>query len=181
MDLFEIVNSEPTVTAQALLIPEFSLIWKHDKSKDKSKAMKMFAYIYYSTDYKSKYLSYSPSVRRERLGFDFMGDVKYKPESIVDDACKKYEELQQTPTMNFLKAARNAMQFTEDYFNSIDYSERDMKGNPVYKVTDVTRALKDCSGVKDTLDKLMDAVKKEQSKGELARGGGKGGEFEMMD
>lgn len=179
--MFTIINSEPTVKPETLLIPEFKNIWDSDKSKDKFKAIKQFAYIYYSTDYKSRYLSYSQKVREERLNLDFIGDINYKPDKLVLSAIEKYEELQQTPTMNFLKAARNAMQFTEDYFNNIDYSERDSKGNVVYKVTDVTRALKDCSGVKDTLDKLMEAVKKEQNKGENARGGGKGGDFEMKD
>ena len=181
MKLFEIVHGSAVVTAECLLIPEFKKVYSRDKSKSKDKATRELAYVYFSTDYKSIYLSFDSKVRQERLNVDFMEDEKYKPDQIILEACKKYEDLQQTPTMNFLKAARNAMESTEDYFNNINYSERDAKNNQVYKVTDVTRALKDCSGVKDTLDKLLLAVKKEQSKGEQARGGGIGGEFEMKD
>lgn len=181
MRIFEIQNSEPSITAEALLIPEFELLYKRDKSKDKSKALKELAYIYFSTDYKSIYLSYTKDLRDERLGEDFMGDADYKPDKEIQLACNKYEELQQTPTMNFLKAARHAMQATESYFLNIDYSERDIKGNAVYKGTDITKMLKDCSGIKDSIDKLIEAVKKEQSSGGTQRGGGSGGAFEMME
>lgn len=179
MKLFEIVNNQPCVSAETLLIPEFKRLWNRDKSKDKSKAHNEFAYIYFSTDYMSIYLSYSKEVREERLNEDFMEDRNYKPDQMVLDAMKKYDDLQQTPTMNFLKAARYAMQTTEDYFMGIDYAERDIKGNAVYKVKEITSSLKDCSGIKDTLDKLIEAVKKEKSNGTTARGGGIGGEMEF--
>lgn len=181
MDIFTITNNSPAITPEALMIPEFNKIYKRDKSKDKNKALKELAYIYYSMDYKSNYLSYSKDLREERLNEDFMEDKKYKPDQMILEAMKKYEQLQQTPTMNYLKAARNAMEETEKYFNGIDYSERDVRGNAIYKVTEVTKALKDSYGVKDTLDKLMEAVKKEQSNSNQARGGGSGGLYEFED
>lgn len=179
MRLFELNNSEPSITVEALLIPEFKTLYDRDKSKDKSKVTMEIAYIYYSTDYQSNYLAYTKDIREERLNEDFMNNKNYKPDQLVLAAMKKYEELQQTPTMNFLKAARHAQQATEDYFMHIDYSERDAKGNAVYKGTDVTKMLKDCAGIKDALDKLMEAVKKEQSNGGTQRGGGVGGAHEF--
>lgn len=61
---------------------------------------------------------------------------------------------------------------------NIDYAERDAKGNAVYKGTEVTKMLKDCAGIKDALDKLEEAVRKEQSNNAVARGGGVGGLYE---
>ena len=44
---------------------------------------------------------------------------------------------------------------------------------------EVTNSIKDCSGVLDTLDKLIDKVSKEQQlKESIQRGGGEGGFFE---
>jgi hypothetical protein len=126
-------------------------------------------------------LSYTKDIREERLAEDFMGLKTYKPDQMVMDAIMKYDELQQTPTMNFLKAARNAMQSTEEYFNSIDYSMLDQSGKPVYKIKEITSSLKDCSGIKDSIDKLIEAVKKEQSNGATQRGGGTGGMLEFED
>jgi hypothetical protein len=181
MKLFTLENYQPLVTPEALLIPEIKTLFDRDKSKDKSKALKEIAYVYFSTDFQSNYLSYTKDVRDERLGEDFMGDGKYQPDQLVLTAMQKYDDLQITPTMNFLKAARHAMQETENYFMNIDYSERDAKGNAVYKGTDITKMLRDCSGIKDTLDKLMEAVKKEQSNGGTQRGGGTGGMFEFEE
>lgn len=178
MNIFTIESNSPTITPEGLLIPEYRAIWDSDKSKDKRIAINKLAYVYYSADYKSIYLSFTKILREERLGEDFMQDAKYKPDMLILAAIAKYEQLQQTPTMNFLKAARHAMQETENYFMNIDYSERDSRGNAVYKGTDVTKMLKDCAGIKDALDKLEEAVKKEQSNEGTARGGGVGGLYE---
>ena len=176
MNIFTIESNSPTITPEGLLIPEFRKLW--DSEKDKLKAINKLAYVYFATDYKSIYLAFTKNIREERLGEDFMQNAKYKPDTLVQAAINKYEELQQTPTMNFLKAARHAMQQTENYFMNIDYSERDAKGNAVYKGTEVTKMLKDCAGIKDALDKLEEAVRKEQSNNAIARGGGVGGIYE---
>ena len=181
MNIFTIEGLSPTITAEGLLIPEYKAIWDADKSKDKKDAINRLAYVYFATDYKSIYLSFTKAIRDERLGEDFMQDPKYRPDMLVQAAINKYEQLQQTPTMNFLKAARHAMQETENYFMNIDYTERDTRGNAVYKGTEVTKMLKDCAGIKDSLDKLEEAVKKEQSNGAIARGGGSGGLFEYEE
>lgn len=181
MKIFLIENGLPVVSPEALLIPQFRALYDRDKTKDKSKVVKELAYIYFSTDYQSIYLSYTKDIRLERLNVDFMEDKNYKPDKLVLAAIEKYDELQQTPTMNFLKAARNAMQATEEYFNSIDYYKTDSTGKPVYKGTEITKMLKDCSGIKDSIDKLIEAVKKEQSNGMTQRGQGTGGAFEMED
>lgn len=178
MNLFTIEGQNPTITAEGLLIPEYRALWDSDKSKDKRIAINKLAYVYYSADYKSIYLSFTKELREERLGEDFMQDSKYKPDGLILAGIAKYEQLQKTPTMNFLKAARHAMQETENYFLNIDYSERDVKGNAVYKGTEVTKMLKDCAGIKDALDKLEEAVKKELTNEGTARGGGVGGMYE---
>jgi hypothetical protein len=181
MKLFTIDNLKPTISPEGLIIKQFKDIWDSDKSKDKKIAIAKLAYVYFSMDYKSIYLSYTKEIRDQRLGEDLMDNCNYKPEQDVLVAMSKYDELQQTPTMNFLKAARCAQQATENYFMSVDYTERDSKNNPIYKGPEVTKMLKDCAGIKDALDKLEDAVKKEQSNGNIARGGGIGGLFETSD
>ena len=179
MKLFQLEAGNVTPTAELLLIPEFKFIYTRDKSKDKAKALNELTYVYFSTDYLSNYVAFTKGIKEERLAEDFLGGVLNKPDADIIKACKKYDELQQTPTMNFLKAAKSAMQSTQDYFNQIDYSERDGKGNPVYKIKEITSSLKDCSGIKDTIDKLEAAVKKEMTNGSTARGGGVGGDREF--
>lgn len=178
MKLFELVNQQPIITAEALLIPVFKKIWDSDKSKDKGLAIKELAYVYLSTDYKSVYGAFPQDVKIVTIIKDLFGG-KYSPSKDVVEAIKKYEELQDTFNMRFLKSAKSAAEKTMGYFDSIDYEERDAKGNLVYKVKEVTSALKDCAGIIETLDKLIEKVSKEQKlKESRTRGGGEGSWFE---
>jgi len=178
MKLFEVINNQPQITTEILLVPEFKKIWDKDKSKDKSKAFKELSYIYFSTDYKSLYLAYDPEVREERLLLDFIGDIKWKPDADIKTAIEKYKDLQKTPSIGFLEDAMMAVDATRKYFRGVDYTQLDDSGRPIYKIKEVTDALKNCEGIINTLDKLRDKVAKEQQLGTRARGGGTGGLLE---
>lgn len=178
MKLFELVNNQPLITTEALLIPSFKKIWDADKSKDKGVAIKELAYVYLITDYKSIYASFPQDVKIANVVKELFNG-KFTPSKEVKEAIKTYEQLQDTFNMRFLKSAKAAAEKTMGYFDSIDYEERDVRGNLVYKVKEVTSALKDCAGVIETLDKLIEKVGKEQRLSETrARGGGDGSFFE---
>ena len=54
--IFDVINNVPIITPEALYsISEFRVLWDRDKTKDKSKAQKEFAYIYHMADPKSIY------------------------------------------------------------------------------------------------------------------------------
>lgn len=178
MQLFTLVNQQPLITTEALLIPVFKKIWDLDKTKDKGVAIKELSYVYLTTDYKSIYASFPTDIKIDTIKKDLFNG-KYTPSKEVQEAIKKYEELQDTFNMRFLKSAKQAAEKTMGYFETIDYSERDVKGNLVYKVKEVTSAIKDCGGIIDTLDKLIDKVAKEQKlQGSRSRGDGEGSYFE---
>ena len=178
MKLFELVAQQPLITTEALLIPAFKKVWDIDKSKDKGQAIKELAYVYLTTDYKSIYSNFPTDIKIDTVTKDLFNG-KFTPSKEVQEAIKKYEELQDTFNMRFLKSAKAAAEKTMGYFESIDYTERDVKGNLVYKVKEVTGALKDCAGVIETLDKLIEKVSKEQKlKESRTRGGGEGSFFE---
>jgi hypothetical protein len=179
MKIFELIANQPIITAEALLIPQFKKIWDMDKSKDKGQAIKELSYIYLTTDYKSIYASFPHDIKIDTVSKDLF-KTSYKPSKEVLEGIEKYEELQDSFNMQFLKSAKFAAEKNMQYFRSVDYEERDIKGNPVYKIKEVQAALKDCGGVIDTLDKLMDKVAKEQKLSESrSRGGGEGSFFEQ--
>lgn len=178
MKIFELQSNYPIITAEALLISAFGAVWNRDKTKDKSVATKELAYVYFKTHYKSIYNNYPEEIREEKIIEDVFKE-KYTPDKLVLEAVEKHIELQNTFNMRFLKSARGAAEKTMKYFDTVDYSERDDKGNFVYKVKEVTAAIKDCAGIIDTLDKLMEKVSKEQQiKESKQRGSGTGGYFE---
>ncbi len=181
MRVFEIIGNQPTITVEGLLIPEFKAIWNREKTKDKARALNEMCYIYFSTDAKSFYLAYDNETREEMIKKDYFGDTKWKPDQLVLDAIKKYKELQNTPTMRFLQANKNAMESMSNYFNNIDWDEADMNGKPKYDITKVSNAVKQAGGIIDNIDKLTEKVAKEQSIGGKARGQSSGGLLEMEE
>jgi hypothetical protein len=177
MKIFEIINSTPIVTVEALLIPEFKVL-----ADKKDIGFKELTYVYFASDYKSIYLSYDKDTREERLKLDFIGDIKYKPSKEVVKAIEKYKELQRTPTMRFLEANQNAMESMGKYYNSIDWKERDEKGKPIYDITKISTSVKQVGGIIDNIEKLKDKVAKEQSmSGDRQRGTGAGGLLETEE
>ena len=160
-------SNKLSVLAETLAIPEFAVIWKRDTSKNKDTAFREFSYIYFLCDYNSTYLSYSYKERSEKL----LKDFKVKISDEITSAIKKYEELQQTPSMRFLKAATNALESMEGYFEDIDFAERDKHGKPIYSPVEVSRCLKDCGGIMDSLEKLSDKVRSEINSQMITRGG----------
>jgi len=179
MKLFTLSSNYPIISPEALLIDDFAKIWNRDKTKDKSVATKELAYVYFLSDYKSIYNTYPSEIKEERIIEDvFKG--KFKPDKLVLTAIDKYNELHNTFNMRFLKSARYAAEKSMEYYNNVDYTEKDPKGNFVYKIKEVNASIKDCSGILDALDKLIDKVSKEQQLQEAKqRGGGEGGFFEQ--
>lgn len=181
MKIFEINNNQPIVTVEALLVPEFKKIWDKDKTKDKTKAFNELRYIYFSTDYKSLYLSIEAEFRHQKLAEDFIGDAKWKPDKDILSACEKYREFQRTPTMKFLEDNQSAMESMGKYFRSIDWNEDTERGTPRYKITEVSTAVKNAGGIIDNIEKLKEKVAREQSLSKnTARGGGEGGLLEFV-
>lgn len=180
MNLFTLFKNQVKLDPKALTIKQFKAVYDKDKSKDKSLATKEFSYIYFITDWASIYLNYPEDERHEVLKSDLDLGETWEPDHIVKEAIKKYEELQQTPTMKYAKSVRKAFWDMVSYFDQIDYKERDMRGLPVYKIQDVTKAMADSGKLVDSVKKLEDIVKKEQSEGRI-RGGDELGLFEDPD
>ncbi len=176
MNLLKIDHSKKLVISpEALAIPEFSAIWKRDRSVKKENAINELSYIYYLIDYASIYLAYPADVRDKQIRKDL--NIK-KLSKDLKAGISKYRELQKTPSMRFLTSARDALEAMTKYFEMIDFEERTVNGAPVYKATDVTRCLKDCGGIQDSLDKLKEKVKNELYEKGSTKGGGEVNPFE---
>lgn len=163
-----------------LAIEEFRVLWERDKSKDKGIALKELAFVYFTADYKSTYLSYPPEEREGAIKDDIFKS-NYVPDQAVLNAVDKYNQLQKTPSMRLIKAAQNTLEELINYFNSVNFTERDKRGQPVYKVTDVTKAMGDTAKVAESLAKLDEKIRKELQENTRARGGEESGAFEDID
>ena len=167
--LFDLKDRKVTFSPQALMIPELKLIWDADKTEDKIEAIKKLSYIYFLCDYKSPYvLSVPPELVAKTVARDFMKDEEYEPKADVLAAIDKYKELQKTPSMGLLEAATITIHKLSSYLRSVDLSERDKSGKPVYKPSDVTNSLKSIGGIVESVAKVQEQIEKETvAKGKL--------------
>lgn len=172
MQLFELIKNQVHVKPYTLLIKEFKDIWDKDTSNTKASALMELAYVYFTADYKSVYLAYNPEERDSVIKEDIFGKkVNYTPDSVVLAGISKYNDLQQTHTMRLVKSTRNALEELVNYFNGIDFNAKDNRGQVIYKVTDVTKAMGDTARIVDSLEKLEIKIKQELQEAVKARGG----------
>ena len=178
MELFKLTKNQVAPSPGTLLISEFKAVWDRDKSKDKELALKELGFIYYIADYKSVYLSTPPEEREDVLKEDLLLPDKWKPDAVIKTAISKYNDLQEVPTMRLLNATQDALEQLVIFFRNLKMSDRDRAGKPLYRPSEITKAMSETAKVAESLDTLREKVKRElDTKGKL-RGGGELGHFE---
>lgn len=157
-----------------LMIPEFKKIWDRDSSKDKSKATKELAYVYFIGDYKSEYNIYGIE-KRDVVAKEVMEDPGFITDEIIENAITKYIKLQETSSMRYLRSIRDTVDSIIKFNDSLKFdSEKDIK---TYNPKLATSALKDVGSIVEDLEKWEKKVYGEEDQMNI-RGGGKVGLFE---
>ena len=171
MKLFDLKGGSVIVTPEALLIPEFKVLWKRDEDKDKEQAIRDMSYLYFISDYKSPYvISSDEFTLAPMVAKDFMKDENYEPDEALKTAIEKYKELQLTPSMKLLIASIKTINNLVAYLESVDLQERDRVGKPIYKPTDITNSLARIGGIVESLNKVKEQVERETIKSGTLRG-----------
>lgn len=178
MNLLQIKENKIIPTPEALAIPEFNAIWLDDDKLKKELALRHFAYIYFLCDFNSVYQSYPREKRDEKIRKDLGNGKMFKISRKCKKGVEKYEELQKTFTMEFLESVKSAQNAMTEYFKKVNFAERDVKGQAVYKPTEVTKCMKDAGDIVESLEKLKEKVKTEIYEKDLARGQSEVGHFE---
>ena len=153
----------------ALTIKEFKSILDADKSKNKEKAMKEFAFIYYMCDHNSPFSTYEVEEKSKEILNNL--DIDWKINSKVKSAMFKYLELTETSAVKLLKAARESIIKLEKYFRNIDLHLMDDHGKPIFHAKDLIANLSRMGAVIEGLSKLEEQVKKEEQLNIHLRGG----------
>lgn len=182
MRLLELSNNYPTVTAEALMIPEFAALWKRDKNKNKDNAKTEIAYIYFILDFKSPYLAYSNEERESVIKKDLFKNENWKPDKEISDAMHKYTEMMETPVTRMLKSAFKGVDKLQEFLDNVDLDERTRSGGVVFKAGEVSKTIGDLDKVASSVKGLMDKAYQEEESFEKSRSGTMGGllEFDGM-
>jgi hypothetical protein len=179
--IFDIVNGEVIITAEALAIPAFKTIWDNDKSKSKGKATDEIKYVAFLCDhFKSPYRDFPEYEKEAIIIKDVFKDAEWKPGKEVKAACEKYTEMTDTAILRLLRASRSAVDKLAEYLETVDFNKLDMNGKP-YSARDVVFNLGNIGNLVKSLNVLETAAKREQIDITKIQGGTEIGYFEDRD
>lgn len=167
-----------TIEPKMLFVPEFNNIWVRDGNKNKKRALRELAYVYFTADYKSEYNSYGLE-KEDYINRDIMNDENYRPDELLINAVEKYTKLQETHSMRYLKSIRDTIESLTKYHMDLRYKP----GTSDTSVYDPSIVMKGMAGLEMILEKVEKWEKKvfEEEEDMQIRGGGKAGMFEDED
>lgn len=172
--MFKLEDGNPTIEAKALFVPEFKRIWNRDKSKDKARATKELAYVYFMADYQSEYNIYGVE-KAFMVNQEIMINKNYEPDELVKDAIVKYEAMQETYSMRYLKSVRATVDSLMSFYTELSFNKGDDADK--YKPDALTKALKDVETIVEKIEKWEKKVRGEDQDMKI-HGGGQVGIFE---
>ena len=156
-----IIIKEPVV----LMIKEFKEIWDKDTTKNKIEANKIFAYIYLKNDFKSSYRNAYTEVELPKVLIkDLQLPKDWKTTTLIEEAEKKYVDLQTTKSLRVLLAAERALEQIVEYFDDFKVAsiQEDKKADAISKLKN---NIKDIDEIVGRLENAKEKVAKElQSK-----------------
>jgi hypothetical protein len=179
VELLEVNVEDFTVKPSAftLEIEPFKSIVKRDKGskgdsqgRNKLQAKRELLYIWLSTDHRSPYLSYEESVRDASIKRVLEFEDSWKPDELVQQGIEVYTELTTTDLIKLLVSARSAIYKLGQFYQDLDFSEKDDKGKLVYTPNMVTGSLKDLGNVSNNMMELEKQVRT-MTKSGATRGG----------
>lgn len=176
--LFDIVKNEVQLTPEVLAIPSMYALWERDKGRGKPTANKEIKYIVFLCDFKSPYKDVPYSEKEQMIREDIFGSrSKWEPDELVMNAISHYYELQKTRTMHLLTSARKAVEKLSEYFDTVDFKQKDDFGKPTHNASDVSRNLKEVGNIVKSLISLEKQVQIEMTELNV-RGGAEIGYYE---
>jgi hypothetical protein len=172
MKIIEINSATVTLHEACLLVPEFKALYEKNK---KDNGIQAFKYVYLFADYNSPYRAYDEEQKIAALN----KDLNLTLTDELKAAIEKYKELNYSFNMRYLQDAIHAANQTRAYFRNVDYALLDARGNPIYKVKEVTDALKNTLQVITTLEGLKEKVESENVAQNKVRAGAKINKWEQ--
>ena len=179
--IYDNVNNEVMLNEEEiLLVKEFSSLMNIERNKTKTDktgkkrelAFKELKFIYLFFDWGSPYFQYSEQDRhKEALSDSGLTSEEYN-NPVFKEACKKYDELQNSSKIGkLLKASLNTVDKITNYLNNINLEERDpLTGKPIFKAKDILAEISSASKVIDAIKALEISFKKDLEPENALRG-----------
>ena len=162
--------------AAYMLIP-FKTLWDRDKTKNKEKALKELAFVYYTCDYKSPYTENTSIEERDReVKMEVFGKEDYTIDEEIMAAQEFYRERQKTFSLILLEDAISGITKLSRYLKDINFNENEInertgEAKPKHDIKKYADTIKTIPDILKSLNALKEAVKKEQESDNNLRAG----------
>ena len=170
MKLLKYEGYNLTFEPEILTLKVFKKLFTRDKTKDKSKFLQELGYIYFMLDPRSDYMYITDEDERSKaiiIG-EGLSDT-WKVDSILQDAMDYYKSFRPTSAL-LLEDTRVAVDKLREALRSIDITETDDKGRPIYTLNTIVATIKQVPSLVKDLDDAERAISKEIVQNDKIRG-----------
>lgn len=171
MKLLKYEGYNLTFEPEILTLKVFKKLFTRDKTKDKSKFLQELGYIYFMLDPRSDYMYITDEDERSKaiiIG-EGLSDT-WKVDSILQDAMDYYKSFRPTSAL-LLEDTRVAVDKLREALRSINITETDDKGRPIYTLNTIVATIKQVPSLVKDLDDAERAISKEIVQNDKIRGG----------
>lgn len=166
MSIFLVKDNKVIIDPILLIIPEWKIIWDRDTTKDKSVAHQELLYVYFMSEQKkdkNPYIDYPETNKSSSIIKGHIKIINWIPDPIVVKAIDKNIEFQTKGNANlrFLNSIKGILTKLTNKFESIDVDERDDKGKPVYKFSEIMAASAKAKDMITTIESLEEKILRE--------------------
>lgn len=170
MKLLKYEGYDLTFEPEILTLKVFKKLFMRDKTKDKSKFLQELGYIYFMLDPRSDYMYITDEDERSKaiITGEGLSDT-WKVDSILQDAMDYYKSFRPTSAL-LLEDTRVAVDKLREALRSINITETDDKGRPIYTLNTIVATIKQVPSLVKDLDDAERAISKEIVQNDKIRG-----------
>jgi len=183
LTLFVIEEFEPRLSDEALLVEQFKVLHAMSYNKQpgdtqgrlRNRAISECKYIYHFCDYRSEYSEYDDEERHIESLLSAGLPEDYQISEEMQACIDIFLALQVTRMLKTLETAEKTLDKLREYFEGIDFNEKDEKGALVHNPKNVMASIADLGNVNKKISELRKQVKAELKETESLRGDHEGG------
>jgi len=116
-------------------------------------------------DWESPYKNFSEKERRQIAIEDSLLTEKQLNDEVFIAACKKYQDMQDTPMVKLLKSSYRAIDEVRLFYEMVDLQERDGEGRPIFNSKQLLDSLAGLGKTIESVERLEEIVKKQKEVG----------------
>jgi hypothetical protein len=179
MKVFTVEDYVPVPTQEFLLIQEFKELFapKYNSNFDgdttgkyKKRGHAEARFLFFFCDYKSEFAKFDEDSRKTESLTAAGLPADYKISEKLEAAVNRYNTLKVSRNLRLLNSANKAIDKLEKYFSEVDFTAIHPDGSPKYNPKDIISNISNLGKVLEGLEKLKEAVEKEEGQEASARG-----------